>query len=274
NWVVERYVENPMLIEGFKFDLRLYVAVTSFQPLRVYLHKEGLCRLATEPYSRDPQTFSNRFVHLTNYSINKHNKRLAKSRAGLASEEEHTEKMNESSMSHCECSEAVAVDSSPKDTHSNRGDKEQRFSAMEDSQESCLASSRSSEVKEVEKVVRGGGEDDQRRLVVGPESRSKWSLHTLHQRFVAMGVDTTALWKDIHSVIIKTLISIEAQVSSAVDMLVLQRGTCFEMFGFDVLVDDKQMPHLMEVNFAPSLNIDTNLDFQVKSKVWCTLCTI
>lgn len=39
------------------------------------------------------------------------------------------------------------------------------------------------------------------------------------------------------------------------------------MFGFDVLVDNELKPHLMEVNFAPSLNTDTSLDFQVKSKV-------
>lgn len=39
------------------------------------------------------------------------------------------------------------------------------------------------------------------------------------------------------------------------------------MFGFDVLVDSELKPHLMEVNFAPSLNTDSALDLKVKSKV-------
>lgn len=39
------------------------------------------------------------------------------------------------------------------------------------------------------------------------------------------------------------------------------------MFGFDVLVDQQQKPHLLEVNFSPSLNTDSDLDLDVKSKV-------
>ena len=73
NFVVERYIERPYLIDGHKFDLRLYVGVTSYEPLKVYLHEEGLIRLASSEYSTAVGSYGDRFSHLTNYSINKKN---------------------------------------------------------------------------------------------------------------------------------------------------------------------------------------------------------
>ena len=69
--LVSEYVQNPLLINGIKFDLRIYVVITSFNPLRIYIYDEGLVRFATEPFSLNPAHMANRFVHLTNYSINK-----------------------------------------------------------------------------------------------------------------------------------------------------------------------------------------------------------
>ena len=71
-WVVSRYIPNPLLINGHKFDLRIYVLVTSFDPLRVYVFKEGLTRFATEEYTTSTSK-KNKYIHLTNYSINKKN---------------------------------------------------------------------------------------------------------------------------------------------------------------------------------------------------------
>ncbi|KAG6611993.1 putative tubulin polyglutamylase [Phytophthora cinnamomi] len=72
--IVQKYVADPLLLgdeERYKFDLRLYVVVTSLDPLRIYLFKEGIARFCTAPYSlKNPK---NRFAHLTNYSINKSN---------------------------------------------------------------------------------------------------------------------------------------------------------------------------------------------------------
>ena len=52
------------------------MAITSINPLRIYIYDEGLARFATCKY-RDvgSDTRTNRYMHLTNYSINKFNKK-------------------------------------------------------------------------------------------------------------------------------------------------------------------------------------------------------
>ena len=71
-YIVSEYIKNPLLINGHKFDLRIYVALTSIDPLKIYIYKEGLARFATEPYKIDKKNFDV-FTHLTNFSINKKN---------------------------------------------------------------------------------------------------------------------------------------------------------------------------------------------------------
>ncbi|GLD49820.1 probable tubulin polyglutamylase TTLL2 [Lates japonicus] len=67
--IVQRYISDPLLISGYKFDLRIYVCVKSFHPLTVYIHQEGLVRFATEKYNLS--SLHNLYAHLTNTSINK-----------------------------------------------------------------------------------------------------------------------------------------------------------------------------------------------------------
>ena len=62
-------MDDPYLIDGKKFDLRIYVLVSGVDPLRVYIHNEGLTRISTTEYSL--KNIDNKFAHLTNYSINK-----------------------------------------------------------------------------------------------------------------------------------------------------------------------------------------------------------
>ena len=51
-YLVSKYLSKPHLLRGFKYDMRIYILVTSFEPLRAYIFQEGLVRLATQPYSR------------------------------------------------------------------------------------------------------------------------------------------------------------------------------------------------------------------------------
>ncbi|RXN26204.1 tubulin polyglutamylase TTLL5 isoform X1 [Labeo rohita] len=71
NILVSRYISNPLLIDSFKFDVRLYVLVTSYDPVLIYLYEEGLARFATVKYDHATANIKNQFMHLTNYSVNK-----------------------------------------------------------------------------------------------------------------------------------------------------------------------------------------------------------
>eukprot|EP00038_Savillea_parva_P011907 m.201031 g.201031 ORF g.201031 m.201031 type:complete len:803 (+) comp21289_c0_seq1:71-2479(+) len=71
--IVQEYIDRPLLIDGFKFDLRIYVLVLSVDPLRVFLYDDGLVRCSTTPYEApDAGNIDDLFMHLTNYSINKY----------------------------------------------------------------------------------------------------------------------------------------------------------------------------------------------------------
>ena len=73
-YVVQTYIKNPLLIEGLKFDLRIYVLLAGTEPLRLYIYEDGLARFATEKYEEPSgENLGNNYVHLTNYSLNKHN---------------------------------------------------------------------------------------------------------------------------------------------------------------------------------------------------------
>ena len=63
-----------MLIDGIKFDLRIYIVVTGFNPIQAFIYDEGMARFCTAPYQRPTKhNFKKAFMHLTNYSINKMN---------------------------------------------------------------------------------------------------------------------------------------------------------------------------------------------------------
>lgn len=69
--VLQKYLKNPLLIRGHKWDLRIYALIPQgMRPMNLYLYKEGLVRFSTERYSN--RNLNNLFSHLTNSSINKY----------------------------------------------------------------------------------------------------------------------------------------------------------------------------------------------------------
>ena len=188
--IISRYIPNPLLINGLKFDLRIYVVVTCMDPLRIYIYNEGLTRFATEKYKLS-DCKSNRFAHLTNYSVNKKNDKFVPN-----------------------------------------------TSANDD----------------------GKG--------------SKWSLSALFKHLEVIGVDCDLLWSRIYDIIIKAFISVEGLVGQALKRLACHRTNCFELFGFDILVDSELHPWLMEVNLTPSLACESPLDLQIKSNLIADLFTL
>lgn len=66
--LTQQYIHNPLLIQKKKFDIRIWVLLTSIQPLEVYYFPQFYLRLCSQEYDRE--NLGNLFCHLTNFSIN------------------------------------------------------------------------------------------------------------------------------------------------------------------------------------------------------------
>jgi tetratricopeptide (TPR) repeat protein len=67
--VVQRYLDRPYLIDGHKFHVRLYVLVTSAAPLRAYVYREGIVRIAPERYGLSDEDLLHPAAHITNTAL-------------------------------------------------------------------------------------------------------------------------------------------------------------------------------------------------------------
>ncbi|NWH83811.1 TTLL7 polyglutamylase, partial [Aegithalos caudatus] len=185
--IVQEYLDKPFLMEGYKFDLRVYILVTSCDPLKVFLYHDGLVRMGTEKYHPPSDSnLSQLYMHLTNYSVNKHNE------------------------------------------HFERDETEDK----------------------------------------GSKRSIKWFTEFLETN----NLDVSKFWSDISELVVKTLIVAEPHVLHAYRMCRPGQApgsdsVCFEVLGFDILLDRKLKPWLLEINRAPSFGTDQKIDYDVKKGV-------
>jgi tubulin monoglycylase TTLL3/8 len=71
-YIAQKYIENPLIILGRKFDIRQWVLVTDLNPLTIWMYDTPYVRFGAEDYKLED--FSNLFSHLTNNSIGKYSK--------------------------------------------------------------------------------------------------------------------------------------------------------------------------------------------------------
>eukprot|EP00347_Sterkiella_histriomuscorum_P017972 403347271 len=186
-YVAQRYMHKPYLIDGLKFDLRVYALVYGVDPLRVFVFQEGLARFATEEYVGPTNAnLDNLFMHLTNYAINKNS----------------------------------------------------------------------------ENFVFNEDQDDD-------SSGHKRSLTAVldHIRENEPDFDVDNLWTQIQDIIAKTMISVQPSLQHAYRSCQpedLENSMCFEILGFDILIDEKLRPYVLEVNHCSSYGTDSPLDKKIK----------
>uniref|UniRef100_A0A3B4E2X5 Tubulin tyrosine ligase-like family, member 7 n=1 Tax=Pygocentrus nattereri TaxID=42514 RepID=A0A3B4E2X5_PYGNA len=187
HFIVQEYLDKPFLMEGYKFDLRIYILVTSCDPLRIFLYNDGLVRMGTEKYHTPNESNLNQlYMHLTNYSVNKHNENFERD----------------------------------------------------------------------ETVDKG----------------SKRSIGWFTEFLRCNDYDVAKFWGDVSELVVKTLIVAEPHVLHAYRMCRPGQppgsdSVCFEVLGFDIILDRKLKPWLLEINRAPSFGTDQKIDYDVKKGV-------
>ena len=96
------------------------------------------------------------------------------------------------------------------------------------------------------------------------DNRFKLSFEELEDIFKKQKKNFTKVKQKLKDVIIKTFISVERGMQEKFKQTYENRNIFYELYGFDILLNSKLKPWLMEVNMCPSLNLKTPIDKKVK----------
>jgi hypothetical protein len=70
---------------------------------------------------------------------------------------------------------------------------------------------------------------------------------------------------EINSIIVKSLMSVHGSNSIGNKLYCQKKVQCYELFGFDILLDNNLKPYLMEVNVSPALKGSCDMDYRIKT---------
>jgi len=79
-FVIQKYMEVPLLIDRRKFDIRVWVLVT--HEGRAYFFKEGYLRMSSEEYNLNSSDITKNSIHLTNNAVQKNMENYGKFEQG------------------------------------------------------------------------------------------------------------------------------------------------------------------------------------------------
>ena len=96
---------------------------------------------------------------------------------------------------------------------------------------------------------------------------SKWTLTSFRQYLEEHDINSELIFDKIDDIIIKTLISSENSLVNAISKHCSFQENCFELYGFDILIDDNLNCWLMEVNLSPNLHFDAPIDLKIKGEM-------
>lgn len=96
---------------------------------------------------------------------------------------------------------------------------------------------------------------------------SKWTLTSLKQYLEENGINSDLIFEKIDDIIIKTFISCENNLVNAISKYCSYQENCFELYGFDILIDEHLNCWLMEVNLSPNLHFDAAIDLKIKGEM-------
>ena len=101
-----------------------------------------------------------------------------------------------------------------------------------------------------------------------------WSILILKKYLISNGINYNIILEKIKDIAIKSLISVSNIELNAEDKIKMKENNLFELYAFDILIDTNLKPWLIDFNYNPSLNIESDLNKKLKTKMFTDMYNI